>query len=317
MREEFPTRFAILTGGRGVMEVYPQALSDAQTGTFTPVTGDEIRPGDSNIDDALAWLRQQQHADGYWQDLPHTRIRDTTAVLTTLRRLDEQFSNAGTALDWLKNHTGSNLDDLARRVQTLNALGFNTGTLSSSFLISATAMAAGGLRPATPAIPGTPRWHLRALPGSRSDSGIQTAIDYLHASQNSDGGWSSITAGPGRIALTATVLEALAAKDATDPVAASAIDWLAARQQADGGFGDGDSSVLDTALALRALIALDAVGHIDSELAIQLSAQSPEHLRQLGRQRLYHCSGGMAAETIRVSQLVCGESTDHHAGAAA
>lgn len=271
VREEFPTRFSILTGGRGVMQVYPEALSTERPGSMTPLPGDDdIRPGAANISDALAWLRAQQHSDGYWQDLAHTSIRDTVSVLETLTRLDPDFTNADTALNWLKAQDNSNVDYLARTTLALNKLGLDTDALRQQLLAQQNSDGGWGLASGY----GSDSWDtalaIFALAAATGDSTVQlqNAIHYLQQQQTEDGSWGNVNQGPGRTALAATVLYALAKVDAVAAENNTAITWLAARQQPDGGFGDDDSTVLDTVLVLRALVELNAVDTIASEPAV-------------------------------------------------
>ena len=103
---------------------------------------------------------------------------------------------------------------------------------------------------------------------------IQPAISYLYQQQTETGHWGNVDKGPGRTALTANILHAIAKADAVDEVKlTSSLNWLAARQQADGGFGDNGSTVLD-------MICSNAENFYDNWLAIA-NSRSAIHLRVL------------------------------------
>lgn len=125
-RRALLTRFPILTGGRGLVEVFPEAVSLADTGSPTPVGGGAVRDTAANLADAMTWLRAQQQAEGFWQDTAATRLRDTTAALTTLQDFDPLFSGGAAATSWLAAEECANLDELARAAETLDVLGAST-----------------------------------------------------------------------------------------------------------------------------------------------------------------------------------------------
>src|SRR6185503_6446017 len=87
IRNAYMTRFAILTGGRGIAQVYPEAMPVVKEGTPTVVDGGPIRTTPSSVDEGLAWLRSRQTAGGFFADKDTTTVRDTTVATSTLAAL--------------------------------------------------------------------------------------------------------------------------------------------------------------------------------------------------------------------------------------
>ncbi|HVQ14302.1 MAG TPA: hypothetical protein VMS40_11960, partial [Vicinamibacterales bacterium] len=125
IRNAFMTRFSIMTGGRGIAQVYPEAMPLVSEGTPTIVNGGEIRTTPSSVDDGLAWLRSRQAAAGYWADKDTTTVRDTTVATGTLATLDGSFAGTNAALQWLTDHPSTNTDYLARHSRLLTELNGN------------------------------------------------------------------------------------------------------------------------------------------------------------------------------------------------
>ena len=105
---------------------------------------------------------------------------------------------------------------------------------------------------------------------------IVELLDYLLASQGSDGGWGFVPGTPSQVYYTGEALWALArlqALDVSPTVVSRARDYLVSQRQPNGSFG----SLVETAVAYRALIAAGyqlPVGQPDTVAAL-LAAQDP------------------------------------------
>ncbi len=105
---------------------------------------------------------------------------------------------------------------------------------------------------------------------------IVELLDYLLASQGSDGGWGFVPGTPSQVYYTGEALWALArlqALDVSPTVVSRARDYLVSQRQANGSFG----SLVETAVAYRALIAAGyqlPAGQPDT-VAMLLAAQDP------------------------------------------
>ncbi|MDX2000453.1 MAG: CARDB domain-containing protein, partial [Thermoanaerobaculia bacterium] len=269
LRDGLYQRFPALTGGRGIVQVYPEARLDGP-GLVDPVTGGPLRPGAPNLNEALTWLREQQATEGFWQDAPSTRVRDTAVVLPILDQLDATFVGQGAALGWLGSEPKPSADDRARTAVALTALAADAAALRAELLANQNADGGWGLGAGYGSGPLDTALAVQALAGRPTSevppAKLAAAVAFLVASQGSDGGWGATVRGVSRTGVTAEVLAALKATATSGPVNA-ALGFLAARQNVDGGFGDSPSTAHDTARALQALMNFQALDRVDAARA--------------------------------------------------
>lgn len=258
IRRELATRFMVLTGGAGVLDVAPQA-PPGSPGQPTPIPGEPPRTGPANVLDGLAWLRGHQAADGSWQDTPGTRLRDTAVVLPTLVALDPLFTGTASALSWLGAQPSANLDFAARLAAAEQHVGADGSPARTSVRSQQNGDGGWGAGPGYASDPVDAAVAVLALAAAQPPSPAEvTAIgrgaNYLLAAQNTDGGWGPLAGGSSRVLATAAALRAIHAAGLDGGTATAAISWLASKQNADGGFGDSPSSVHETADVLDALM---------------------------------------------------------------
>ncbi len=277
MRREIETRFSALTGGQGLLEVAPQAVSGTP-GAPAPLPGGGTPRPSASLVDGVSWLRGRQAADGSWTDTPATQVRDTVVALTTLMSIDAGFPpvNRDRALNFLRAHPGANTDFLARLGNVLQKVGGDGAAARASLLAIENADGGWGAGPGYGSDAMDTALAILALtaapaPSATEAAAASRAAGFLVAGQNADGGWSGVQGGPSRTSVTATVLRALTASGLAGADAAAgprALAWLANRQnRTDGGFGDSPSTVHDTANALDALIAVQSLSRIDATAA--------------------------------------------------
>ncbi|MCP3961613.1 MAG: hypothetical protein GY719_27550 [bacterium] len=271
LRREFATRFSILTGGRGVMRVLPAAAVDGEPGGPPTTDGGDPRPsGAFNLAEALAWLRGRQTAEGYWEDHPGTRLRDTVVALATLSQLDPEFSRAADALSWLEQQQEASTDYLARAARDLSRFGVDAASLRAEIVARRNADGGWGVDVGHASDPLDTALVLGALAGHADvpQEQIDDGAQYLLASQSPDGGWSHVAGTQSRTGLTTTVLRTLDELGRAGAVSPAALSWLASKQNAsDGGFGDSPSTVHDTANVLAAVASLGAGDTVDRTAA--------------------------------------------------
>ncbi len=85
---------------------------------------------------------------------------------------------------------------------------------------------------------------------------LLTPINYLAQAQNPDGGWGIIPGAASNVYITSKVLLTLKEYGAFFDVQTNTdkgATWLLAHQNADGGWGDGNSTIYESALAFYAL----------------------------------------------------------------
>jgi len=280
IRNAFMTRFAILTGGRGIAQAFPEALPTESTGAPTEVVGGNVRVDPASITEALAWLRGKQDPLGFWNDKDSTQIRDTAVTLQTLQLLDPGFNNSAPALKWLSQQTISNTDYLARFALTLDETGSSAASQLSELTALQNSDGGWGIKEGYASDPLDTALSVLALTSQGNNaSAVAGAMTYLVNSQNVDGGWSGAQGGPSRTLVTATVTQAFKAGGQESNAALTpALAWLAGKQNVDGGFGDSPSTAHDTALVLISFIQLDKLDQIASNAAASflLNTQSVE-----------------------------------------
>ena len=264
VRNAFTTRFSILTGGRGVVHVYPEAMPTATAGTPTQVvTTGTVRTTPSSLDDATTWLRSAQTLDGYWSDKSTTTVRDTTVAASALASLDSTFTGGTAAVQWLNTHPSTNVDYLARQSKLITDLRGDATALRAQLLTLQNADGGWGVGAGYQSDPLDTALALQALSGSATaQSVLGQAGQYLLTHQNADGGWSPATGAPSRTTVTTIVLQALNTLGKQSTVTTTALNFLKGKQNTDGGFGDSPSTVHDTANVLQTLMVLDALNQI-------------------------------------------------------
>ena len=267
IRQTYGQRFAIATGGRALVHVYPQAVYAHGAGTPTEIDGGDVDPRSGpSLDDGLAWLRGEQHTDGYWNDKASTRLRDTTYALQTLLSFDAEFSNPVAAIEWINAHEATNVDYLARQVAMF---GDNpqSGTLNQLLTLQ-NSDGGWGLAQGYDSDPLDTALAILALrKTSANPAVVSQAVQYLLYSQNTDGGWGNAVGAQSRTGITAAVLIALTPDGSHPGVIDDALALLQSRQNGDGGFGDSPSSVYDTSLALQVFMAFDRIDQVQAESA--------------------------------------------------
>ncbi|MDD2893354.1 MAG: CARDB domain-containing protein, partial [Halothiobacillaceae bacterium] len=270
IRNAYMTRFAILTGGRAVAQVYPEAMPIETPGDPGIVNGGGgVRTTPANIDEGLAWLRAQQNAQGFWSDKEATTQRDTMVATSTLRQIDSSFIGGVAALNWLAQHPSPNNDYLARQASLLAEDGKGGGAAQRSALLGLQNADGGwGLAAGYQSNVLDSALAVLALAGQGVNQAVlDKAGQYLVAAQNSDGGWSFAPNGPSRTSVTATAIRALKALDLHAAVMPKTISFLRIKQNPDGGFGDSPSTVHDTANVMQAAISVDAIDQINADAA--------------------------------------------------
>jgi len=256
IREAFSTRAIILTGGKGVVQVYPEQLGPAAEIPVPLPPASGPRTGPVDLVQAVDWLLSRQGVNGSWADSASTRVRDTSAVLGLLGEVPAAFTSHQRGVSWLtllEEHL--NVDMVSRR---LLAITPQFSPTDASFLASAHNPSGGwGLRQGYLSDPLDTALALLSRP---ANGDVSTDLAYLISAQNADGGWPVRPGGPSAVQGTLAVLRLASRYSGTaafDEALARGLSWLKSRQRADAGFGDGTSTVYETAEAVLYLLRTD------------------------------------------------------------
>ncbi len=256
LRRQFADRFAVLTGGRGLLHVLPSEVP-GQGGQPSGTDGGDVRPPEQvDLGAALAWLRGRQTTEGFWQDRPGSRLRDTTVALQLLATRDPDFSGQQAAGDWLVAQREMATDYLARHSLALDGLGIDAASQRAELLARQRNDGGWGLHGQHHSDALDTALALDALAGygELSSTGLEAGVQFLVSAQGDDGGWGPVPGAPGRTGTTTAVLRVLQRLQRLTEVEDAATAFLAARQNAaDGGFGDSPSTSHDTASVLEIL----------------------------------------------------------------
>lgn len=270
VRQAFMTRFSVLTAGRAEAEIYPEAAPVYQAGSPSTVSGGDLRSGAADLEAAIQWLRGAQTAEGFWEDKPATRVRDTAVTLEVLSKYDGGYGGLPLGAGWLAAAELSNSDYAFRAQSVLAAQGTSSSVSPAQLAQLQNADGGWGVAAGYASDPLDTALAVAALAHEGSTAAVQKGVDYLISVQNEDGGWSGASGGPSRIGVTAEVVRALKAAGGQDlPTLDKTLSWVASKQNGDGGFGDGKSTIHQTASLLIALTDYGALDRIESEQAGQ------------------------------------------------
>ncbi len=257
IRNEWVTRFSILTDGHGLMQVAlaPKGNVPSNPGVLPPTVTPRTLPPD--INDGVTWLVNNQQADGSWLDLSHTVQRDTATTVFALKNFDSAQQYYASGLEWLNESTSANLDYLSRKIEAIAGSGADTVDLLGELLVKQNTDGGWGCNKGYLSNPLDASLALKALAeaGYSEADVIADTIEYLKTKQNTDGGWGSGDENS-TIQSTANVLEAFnnyKTDYQLDDQIDTGIAWLLSKQNPDGGFGNSPSTVYDTAVATLAL----------------------------------------------------------------
>jgi hypothetical protein len=222
---------------------------------------EEAPPGpapEADLGRALAWLLAQQGPDGRFEDSPLTALRDSSAVVRTLRALNVRGVPYDRALAWIAGGQPANLDFVSRRALALAGEPVATGLAEG---ILAHQNVDGGFGPALgyESDAFDTALALRALKalGQPLDGRVRRGVGALGPLRCDGSGWPAVSGGDMSTVVTAEAVLALqdwSAAAEAGPLAGPGLQALLSRRQPDGGFGEGVPTPHATALALAALL---------------------------------------------------------------
>jgi len=219
----------------------------------------------TSIDNGLGWLSSSQNLDGSWGGTDDSIVY-TAEVLNALKALNATSQNYIAGINWLfLQQDKITIDELSRQIIALNG-NINTDQLIVSLLSYKKSDGGWGFSPnSLVSNPWDTALALQALKAINypDQNVIQSAINYLLSTQNTDGGFGFYQGDESNVYMTAMVSSILQQFPQTTSIATAineATTYLIAHQNTDGGFGEGggtpplQSTVFETAYAYLALI---------------------------------------------------------------
>ncbi len=281
IRNNWLTRFSVLTDGEGLMQVASTLIEDipANPGVVLPPVEPRTLPPD--INDGVAWLVNTQERDGSWTDLFQTTERDTAEAVIALKNFDVAEQSWSAGLQWLVSIRSGNMDYLSRKIEALADAGVDVEGLLYELVSRQNSDGGWGSNRTYKSNPVDTSFALKATAaaGYSEPTVISGAIEYLKSGQNADGGWGGDDK-DSTVEATANVLSAFNAyreEYKLDEYIERGIAWLLQKQNSDGGFGNSPSTVYDTAVATLVLRELDvSTGVTNNALNYILGLQSED-----------------------------------------
>lgn len=240
-------------------------LSVLWLGVFVVTTG-QTAPIDDARYKGVAWLITHQSGDGSWRGAPGLEVAETAAAIEALVNAGiTQGDTFATGVAWLQNHQADSADALSRQIIALYKAGRDTSGLMTRLIAlrNDTDRSWGAYDHYSGSFPDTSLAMdaIKTTVTPYADAGY--GIGFIAGKQNSNGGWpyykDPLSTLPSKIIPTAHNLLTLNRYKLVYNVTANlsnGIAWLKTQQIIpSGGFGEGTGTVLETALAYRALVA--------------------------------------------------------------
>jgi subtilase family serine protease len=233
---------------------------------------------DLAIDNAVAWLLENQNPNGSFGDAETLKARDSAASVLALLDSGYNSSELTNGLIFVSGVPDASVQFRAQRTQALAHAGQSVAEALDSLLELQNGSGYGAFSAHESNLFDTVlAIQALSLEEQARLLEILPLLDYLLLYQNPDGGWGFVDGAESNTYFTAEAVLALAVLETLEiapEVLAGAVDYLVTQQLPDGGFG----SNLETALVYRALLALgyDITALPVSPVINLLAGQAPD-----------------------------------------
>jgi large repetitive protein len=219
-----------------------------------------------SIENGISWLTAKQNSDGSWGSNADLAMLDTSTVLDTFKSLNIGSPAYSNGVTWLSSQAPLSTDFISRKVISLSLAGVDVSADLSMLLTMRSLDGGWGGDADSEGMINDTALALQALKAANylDQNIISSALGFLLATQNPDGGWGfypaacpTCQADPSNVYMTAMVVSTLQQFAPTTSLVKAinkATDYLVAHQNADGGFGSSQSTIYETALAYIALV---------------------------------------------------------------
>lgn len=253
--KHWPAWFSSLTDGRGIIRIESGLSTDLPQNPGMVQPQVDIRDTPPDVMDGIAWLMDRQNPDGSWSDSDLTAERDTAAAVAALSMFIGAEERVTRGRVWLADAAGENVDYLARHIMSFPAADDCAKTAARKLISmqhSSGAWGSGRYYLSNPKDTALAICGL-AYTGLGTRDMISDAINYLKQHQQPDGAWGFPES---NIRTTVHVLDAFfhyLNDMQLQSYCHEGFFWLTSMRNADGGFGNGQSTVIDTAVVLSLL----------------------------------------------------------------
>jgi hypothetical protein len=216
---------------------------------------------ESNIQQGIAWLEQNQNSDGSWGETEITVYHDTFSVVETFSQLGNTNLSYTNAIKWISSQEFTNTSYLSLQILTLHQTNVDVSQLLERLISYRNGIEGWGADSEYESDVYHTALVLKALLEVNFSEGetLSQIVNFLLSQQNENGSWDIEEEGEGNIYLTSLVLSVLQEYQSILGIAYSELskginkgaNWLLNKQNSDGSFG---SSIFETSLSYSALI---------------------------------------------------------------
>ncbi len=243
---------------------------------------------EQSINDGVTWLSENQNQDGSYGDDEALLLLDTTAVLDTLYSLEQTGTTYMDGITWLNEETPLTTDFISRRMITLYKEGEDiTGEVDLLINHKNPEGGFGGDEDAESMVTDTAiALHALKTVDYEDTDILESALDYLTTTQNTDFGWGFEEGDESSVFMTSTVLKTLLLFRDTynfESEITTAASCLLSTHTPEGGFGTTpeETALYETALATEILIDTAAQAEeILTAITYLQSTQQPDGSRE-------------------------------------
>ena len=221
---------------------------------------------DQPVEDGIDWLATNQNPDGSWGI---DTTRETATVIEVLNELGETGAEYNDGVTFLEGVSPEIIDYLSRKVIALSESGSDISADVDQLIGLKNDDGGFGFEEPYPSSLIDTLLAAKALKkaGIEDHEIIGALLYYLTENQNSDGSFGYAEGGDGSLEVTSLaiiVLSGFQPQYNLSSYTANALSYILTFKQGDNGFGESGSSVIETALAVRAMIAEGS--HVDDVL---------------------------------------------------
>ena len=215
----------------------------------------------ADINNAVSYLESTQNPDGSWGTDTNTKYFETTTIVETLKKLGRTGVPYTRGVNWIANQDVSGTEDNARKIINIYPAGRDVTAELNNLSSAKNSDGGWGFDIDYESALYHSALALSALTASESTdtATINAVVNFILSKQNANGSFGYIT-DTESIFLTAIISDALYKSSTTVDISSELNNihqWLLTKQNPDGGYGEGSSTIFETAAVYDALFNLN------------------------------------------------------------